>query len=74
MMGRSIQAILAGWRRRHGTWIIEVGGEGYDDIYRYVCSGSHSQRDAEALAKYHISRAHGDSIGNFFIVSSRREG
>jgi len=73
-MGKSVQAILAQWRRKHGTWIITVIGDGYDDEFQYVCSGSHSQKDAEALAKVSIARAHGDGIGNFFIKESRREG
>lgn len=73
-MGRSIQAILAHWRRRYGIWRITVLGDGYDQEHVVIISGSHSQKDAEALAKYQIARAHGDSITNFFIKEIRREG
>lgn len=73
-MGKSIAAVLAHWRRKHGVWIITVLGDGYNDEFSIVLSGSHSQRDAEAIAKHQVAKAHGDHISHFFIKEIRREG
>lgn len=73
-MGRSILAMLAHWRRRYGTWHITVMGDGYDKEHVIVLSGSHNQKDAEAIARYQVAKAYGDSITNFFIKEAHREG
>jgi hypothetical protein len=73
-MGKTIQAILARWRRTHGVWHVIVLGDGYEEEQHVLLGGSLSQEMAETMARIKVAQAHGDHHRNFFVKESWHEG